>query len=956
MAPSTTPTTTHNESNGSSHNEPSAGCPNQCQRFEVLPADQGIMITLHVPSHPSLSSSAAFGDGNCNDHDLDDNNDDANSGAGCDAAATATIESSTNSSSSWCTCLKLHPQTDANLSSIHPNIYIPAPLLEYPQYLKKYGGGGKRERDDNTRYSCSGVTVFGGYHPLLGNLVMKHGGHKDLIELVSLAKIEREMGVRAKFKIDCLMNENGAVGCDNDDSSDDDIMISQTDHLVGRGVFGSGFDQQQGKKKNFTFTAKPFNDIMMSQTEHQFGDNIAVSGSDERRGKKKTRFTFTATTATTAMTAMNTNRNKTMKMKSQPILATMETMIHRMNAIFSSEDNLVANLGEDVVDGSIGEDKFEEVNGETERRELQIQAIQNAMEDMKRRIPAFRMIYISPMHVRERKEELRNRTFRRSSTGCLGDAVSTKLENDGKGSSTDPPLPSNSNDTNSSTSNGKDNQLLRRNSSVMRKGRRIHLFGSAHTKASSINVHTDHVDLCFGGSYQRCKNPDEEDKDATCTQQKPHSCRSRADGSDGYASLIAFVDHLRHNQEHNDWKITLAQQTIGQINHNGQSRSAMTASLLLAQGKLHGPLLHHLIDSEIQVIRNLQLLTMPEELDVTEKVRSEYEEIMSRQKSGNQQVSAAEVSSLSNNFVGKAIRKNFHPITGRFVMLRQFGIDLRHGNIHLKPKEVVPAKHLENLFYKAWERAGIDVDGCIDNDHKNVHGFEDTFNMYYRGNDNGSGHGHHCHPIFDQGLDQWHSLLELSLSIKHPNATNRIWTCGLNDGGLHNMFLSESQHWMFDLGEPNLEPIPAFLTKFLMSFFHTLGMEEDEKGDWIVRFKQDDSGKLQLTEQTLELLPKVMNALNITMDRLIAELFDGEEEVRVVLLRYVVTQLISDAAFCIEKWRIKGGGDESRSGHQDYLEKWLWRALWDVYASEEIRRRYLSRILFRRQMEFRGLS
>lgn len=24
----------------------------------------------------------------------------------------------------------------------------------------------------------SGVTVFGGYHPLLGNLVMKHGGHK----------------------------------------------------------------------------------------------------------------------------------------------------------------------------------------------------------------------------------------------------------------------------------------------------------------------------------------------------------------------------------------------------------------------------------------------------------------------------------------------------------------------------------------------------------------------------------------------------------------------------------------------------------------------------------------------------------------------------------------------------------------------------------------------------------
>lgn len=42
------------------------------------------------------------------------------------------------------------------------------------------------------------MTVFGGHHLLLGHLVMKHGGHKDLIELVSLAMIEREMGMRAR--------------------------------------------------------------------------------------------------------------------------------------------------------------------------------------------------------------------------------------------------------------------------------------------------------------------------------------------------------------------------------------------------------------------------------------------------------------------------------------------------------------------------------------------------------------------------------------------------------------------------------------------------------------------------------------------------------------------------------------------------------------------------------------
>ena len=185
--------------------------------------------------------------------------------------------------------------------------------------------------------------------------------------------------------------------------------------------------------------------------------------------------------------------------------------------------------------------------------------------------------------------------------------------------------------------------------------------------------------------------------------------------------------------------------------------------------------------------------------------------------------------------------------------------------------------------------------------------------------------------------------------MKHPNATNRIWTCGITDGGLHNMFLSDKSRqsyddddgddvglWFFDLGTPSLEPIPAFLTKFLMSFLHVLGMEEDENGKWIVRFEQDDDlGKLRLTKQTERLIPQVMHAFNTTMDRLIEEFFptkndngdqtESTSSIRVLLLRYVVTQLLSDAAFCIEKWRIKGGGDMMRSSHQYDLEKWLWR-------------------------------
>jgi len=589
------------------------------------------------------------------------------------------------------------------------------------------------------------------------------------------------------------------------------------------------------------------------------------------------------------------------------------------------------------------------------------------MEDMKSRIPAFRMIYISPMHLRERKEELQNNTFR-SSEGVSPNGVDDALRNIQLAEeekekhhtriTSDSRVPSKEEMSDIPTNNGQA-KFIRRLSSVMRKGRQIHLFGSDNTKASSIYVRSDSVDLCFGGNYCLDGGPNEERtaSDDVRAQQRH--------GSDGYASLIAFVNNLQREQKKNDWKITLAQQTIGQHVRNGKSRSATTASSLLARGELRGPLLRHLIDSEIQVIRNLQLLTMPEEVDVADEVRAEYESIASRQKDGGPEVSAERVSKCANDFVGKAIHKNFHPTKGRFVMIRKFGVDLRQGKIHLKPKEVVPAKHLETLFYQAWERADVEAD---DRNRQckgahSVRAMEETFNMFHADSDNVNDssdqneHHHPHHPMFVMGLDQWQSLLELSLSIEHPNATNRIWTCGLTDGGLHNMFLSESKMWLFDLGEPNLEPIPAFLTKFLMSFFHTLGMEEDEEGDWVVRFEQDDaSGKLRLTERTKAILPRVMEAFNIAMDRVIEELFDGEERIRMLLLRYVVTQLISDAAFCIEKWRIKGGGDEQRSEHQYFLEKWLWRALWDVYASEEIRRRYLTRMVFRKQRECRDLG
>ena len=56
------------------------------------------------------------------------------------------------------------------------------------------------------------LTVFGGYHPSLQQLlVMKHGGYKDLLDS-EFTKIDREIGVRAQFVTDTLEKRVGIGG------------------------------------------------------------------------------------------------------------------------------------------------------------------------------------------------------------------------------------------------------------------------------------------------------------------------------------------------------------------------------------------------------------------------------------------------------------------------------------------------------------------------------------------------------------------------------------------------------------------------------------------------------------------------------------------------------------------------------------------------------------------------
>lgn len=70
------------------------------------------------------------------------------------------------------------------------------------------------------------------------------------------------------------------------------------------------------------------------------------------------------------------------------------------------------------------------------------------------------------------------------------------------------------------------------------------------------------------------------------------------------------------------------------------------------------------------------------------------------------------------------------------------------------------------------------------------------------------------------------------------------------------------------------------------------------------------------------------------LDRIMEELFDNDTNIKRLLLKYVVLQLLSDASFCLDRWHQKGGG--MKSFRKQKLEKWLWRCLWDNYIAADV--------------------
>jgi len=364
-----------------------------------------------------------------------------------------------------------------------------------------------------------------------------------------------------------------------------------------------------------------------------------------------------------------------------------------------------------------------------------------------------------------------------------------------------------------------------------------------------------------------------------------------------YDALKSVVQGLTPIMTERMFKFTLAQKTIGGVHPK-------TGNQWLYEGKLSGTVLKNLMDQMIRVIRDLRRLTLPEEVDVVEEIRDE----VLRFERDEQNLRADHISETADAFVGSAIKKNFHPEKGRQRFLREMSAQLREGSLFLTPEEEVPAQHLALLL-----RSGALMSDSFLNSP-----MEPTVLQP---------HAHFWRNILRRAVD--------SRSSMSPTALKRIWTCGLTDAGIHNLFVNETELYLFDLGEPQLMSLPGFLTKFLFSFFHTLGMEEDGKGSWVRRFIVVED-KLALTKETRTLLPKAYEAFQECLDRTIAELLDGDRHMRWLLLEYVTLQLMSDTAFCLQKWRVKGGGKKRDGNHQINHEKWLWRALWDIYVAFDI--------------------
>ena len=524
------------------------------------------------------------------------------------------------------------------------------------------------------------------------------------------------------------------------------------------------------------------------------------------------------------------------------------------------------------------------IQQELRKRHLRLTSLSShAAQNMQHRIPAFCLVYMSPYHLRDRAHELW--TSLRGNFWAHGPSFfHQKATERSKCDEQQQQQPHTGN----------------RRASFLMSLRSLNLL-TPHTREQASNQgmrririrkttdNTDDMDLTVGLQTVNLEIP-------------KHLWADPSTIRDGNAFLSQFEQQLSEIQQEEHWKVTLAQRTIG------GPFPKNSAGLLLSK-QLQGDLLQGLIDEFVTVMRDLYEITLPEERNIMEQVRPEMEEL-------KQTKDVTKVSKLADLMVGSAIRKNFHPTKGRFAQMRDFGAKFRDPQAFtLMDDEMMPAQFLGHLLLRGTLLSDVFLVTDFQNPQTNC--------------------------CLDRLDDCWLRILEHALSFPSGPATECIWTCGLTDAGLHNTFYSQDRGLeLFDLGPAKSMPQPAFLTKFLMSFFHTAGMEEDlTTGSWVLRFLVHDE-KLILTNETQTLVPYLDSTFETVLDRLMSELFDNDSSIRQLLIEYVILQLLSDAAFCLGRWEEKGGGHQRNSEASKNLSKWLWRSLWDIYIATHVYGKY----------------
>ena len=517
-----------------------------------------------------------------------------------------------------------------------------------------------------------------------------------------------------------------------------------------------------------------------------------------------------------------------------------------------------------------------------------------------RRIPQFLFCYISPRHVRDRAMELWN-TLR---TGTLRD-LTAQLKNISR--SPEQPLTNNHNrhqhHTHEDDSHDED--------SSSNLGDRV--FQAMKTKLMKRELWVCRLAPSHSSSYHGYGRKKEIEVKTRRFVLHVHHLFQRTDGNDcildqGYDFLSSFTNTMAEEQEHRLWKCTLAQSRVG-------GPTSENGATVLLSGRLKGRFLERIIGDFIRVMQYLRQLSSPQEREgsihvVREEVKHLEAQVQLSDRPAIDFVQA--VSKACNEFAGTAIRKNYLPEKGRFPRLREYGKRFKSGHLVLMDDEKVPAMFLQQLLHTGCDMSDVFADppspSCVlDHVEKNCY---------------------------------WLRILQLATSFDSSHVNDCIWTCGLTDAGLHNTFVCKDRGLeLFDLGAPQLMPMPAFLTKFLMSIFHALGMEEDSQrsdGVWVCRFEHNDTdNKLSLTRTTKSILPYIFQTFNYTMDEMI-KVFDGNERVRELLLTYTTLQLVSDACFCLDRWDQKGGGRERVEDRNTQLGKWLWRSVWDLYITSHV--------------------